>query len=620
MVPALVVLLAVVGVYMQSLGGTFVWDDRLLVLDAPLVEKTASLGEYLQHPFWMGGGAQPRDPTYYRPLVTLSLALDHRLHGSNPGGYHLTNIALHAASALLLLALLRRGGVRAPVATLVATSWALLPRLAEAAAWISGRTDLFATVFALAALLVWAPGLGRRLLAAALLGLAFLAKESALAFVPALAISEWVRAAPARPRVRLPIVLGRTLPLIAIVALYLALRYAMVGHASEGPPLGVGLRALTVLHSVGTYTQMLLDAWRPRAVIGRVGVVAPLSIAIGALTLLGLILALVKLRRRLTPDTALGFALAGFALLPVLHLFPLPIRTLAADRFLYLPTAGLALGCAYWLERALGRSRPRWAAAILVALSLAVTTFHRVGVWSDELEFWITTYLETPPINVAPATELFGVYYRGGQYPQALELAERGLRYDDPNKKDPRYNSALALSRMGRREEARARFLASRSKHRRNDDIDLVLAIMAIQTGETEFARVELDELARRGDRRAAWMLSRLPELVEARAALVALGPDSDPERRARLATLVGDDARATQAWTELAASPQSAKTALHDGLSYLVLTGHQGAIEAVARAHLARFGPIEPHLADMIEVRLTEIERLTQARSRLGL
>jgi tetratricopeptide (TPR) repeat protein len=620
MLPALVVVLAVVGVYMQSLGGTFVWDDRLLVLDAPLVEKTASLGEYLQHPFWMGGGAQPRDPTYYRPLVTLSLALDHRLHGSNPAGYHLTNIALHATSALLLLALLRRGGVRAPVATLVATSWALLPRLAEAAAWISGRTDLFATVFGLAALLVWAPGLARRLIAAALLGLALLAKESALAFLPAVALSEWVRAAPAGPRVRLLAVLGRTLPLIAIVALYLALRFTMVGHASEGAPLGVRLRALTVLHAVGTYTQMLVDAWRPRAVIGRVGVVEPLSIAIGALTLLGLVLALVKLRRRLTPGAALGFALAGFALLPVLQLFPLPIRTLAADRFLYLPTAGLALGCAPWLERALGLSRPRWAAAVAVALSLAATTSHRVGVWSDELEFWITTYLETPRINVAPATELFGVYYRGGQYPQALELAERGLRYDDPNKKDPRYNSALALSRMGRREEARERFLASRSKHRPNDDIDIVLGIMAIQTGETELARLELDKLARRGDRRAAWVLSRLPELVEARASLVALGPDSDPERRARLATLVGDDARATQAWTELAASPQASKTALHDGLSYLVLTGHQGAIEAVARAHLARFGPLEPRLADMIEVRLTEIERLTLARPRVGL
>jgi protein O-mannosyl-transferase len=620
MLPALVVLLAVVGVYMQSLGGTFLWDDRLLVLDAPLVEKTASLGEYLQQPFWMGGGAQPRDPTYYRPLVTLSFALDHRFHGSNPGGYHLTNVVLHATAALLLLALLRRGGVRAPVATLVATSWALLPRLAEAAAWISGRTDLFATVFGLAALLAWAPGLGRRVLAAALLGLGLLAKESALAFVPALAIAEWVRAAPAGLGARLLSVGKGTLPLAAIVAGYLGLRFAMVGYVDEAARLGPGLRTLTVLHSVGTYTQMLVDAWRPRAVIGRVGVVQAVSVAIGALTLLGVLAVLVRWRGRLTSETALGFALAGFSLFPVLHLIPLPIRTLAADRFLYLPTAGLALGCAPYLDRALGRSRPRWAAVTAVALSLAATTFHRVGVWSDELEFWITTYLETPHINVAPATELFGVYYRGGLYEQALVLAERAQGYDDPNKKDPRYNSALALSRLGRREEARARFLASRSRVKANDDIDLVLAIMAIQTGEGERARAELEKLARGGDKRSAWVLARLPQLLEARAALAALGPGSDPEQRARLATLVGDDARATQAWTELAGTGRASKAALEEGLTYLVQTGHQRAIETVARAHLARFGAIEPSLAAMLEVRLSEIERLTAARPRVGL
>ena len=36
---ALLVFVAVVAVYMTSLGGPFLWDDRLLILDAPLIER-----------------------------------------------------------------------------------------------------------------------------------------------------------------------------------------------------------------------------------------------------------------------------------------------------------------------------------------------------------------------------------------------------------------------------------------------------------------------------------------------------------------------------------------------------------------------------------------------------
>jgi tetratricopeptide (TPR) repeat protein len=365
---------------------------------------------------------------------------------------------------------------------------------------------------------------------------------------------------------------------------------------------------------------MLLDAWRPRAVIGRVGIVAPLEIGLGVVTLVALGFAAVKLRRRVTPETGLGFALAAGALFPVLHVVSLPIRTLAADRFLYLPTAGLALGLAPALDRVLALSRPRWAAAVALALSLAATTFHRVGVWSDELEFWITTYLETPRINVAPSVELCGVYYRAALYPEALALAERGLRYDDPNKRDPRYNSALVLSRLGRREEAAERFRGSRSTRKSNDGIELLLAILAIQTGKGEAARAPLESLAAKGNQRAKWLLAGLPRLIEAQATLVALGPESDPEQRARLATLIGDDARAVQAWQEVAGTPGVTKAVLHDALSYLVQTGNRRAIEAVARAYLARFGAIEPKLASMVELRLTELERLLAARPRIGL
>jgi hypothetical protein len=61
-------------------------------------------------------------------------------------------------------------------------------------------------------------------------------------------------------------------------------------------------------------------------------------------------------------------------------------------------------------------------------------------------------------------------------------------------------------------------------------------------------------------------------------------------------------------------------KAVLQDALSYLVQTGNQRAIETVARAHFAHHGAIEPTLAGIVEVRLSELERLTAARPRIGL
>ena len=617
MLAPLVILVAVAVVYVQALGAPFLWDDRLLVVDAPLVEKTHAFGDYFRHPFWMGAGFQPHDLTYYRPLVTLSFALDHHLHGSNPGGYHLTNVALHLGCALLLYACLRRFGVREAVALLVTCAWALEPRLAEAAAWISGRTDLLATFFVLGALLAWGTTWPRRLLAAACFALGLFAKESAVALPFAVAAHEWFREPPAsRSARRLALVLA---PFGAVLAGYVVLRLGVVGFKDAMPPLGAQ-RVLVFLQSVGTYALVLIDPFRPEAVIGRVGAVSAPHVSLGVLALAAAGVGLARGWKRLTSQTATGLALAVFSLFPVLHLVPIPLRTLAADRFLYLPTAGLALAFAPALERLLGEVRARWAAAVVATLALGTAAFLRVGVWSDELEFWIHTYLETPRTNATAVTELFGVYYRAGLYADALALAERGTTYDDPDRRDSVYNAALALERLGHWEEAALRFHRVRPRRRSDHETEVELALIGIVTGRQAETATLLDGLVRARDPRGVVLRARLPELERARAELVAAGPNAPAEQRARLAATIGDDAQATRAWGEAARAPSTSKATLVDALRYLVQTGDARSLEAAARSHLGRFGPIEPELAAMIEVRLAELERLMGARPRIGL
>jgi protein O-mannosyl-transferase len=612
---ALLVLVAVLAVYLQSLGGPFLWDDRTLILDSPLIEK--SLGDFVNAPFWTGGASNLKNTSYYRPLVSLSFALDVLVHGGNSGGYHLTNVLLHATNGLLLYFLVRKHGTRAPIAALVSVGWALLPRLAEAAAWISGRTDLLACVFTLAALLVFGPTWTRRIVSALFIGLGLFAKESAAAGILAIAAGSWVGTEAIPTRKRLSNALVALAPFGVVLVFYASLRVRAVGFEVPPDALGAVGRIRTILEAMGTYAAMLVDVWRPRAVIGRIGAPTLSGLAAG-IAVTSLLVLLLRFRSRLTVSSATGLALFFGALLPVLHIVPIPLLTLAADRFLYLPTAGLALALAPSIERLVGARRARWAAALVFVGSLAIVTFQRVGVWSDEIAFWVQTYRETPKTNKAAVTELSGVYYRAGLYEDAWILSERAYRYDDPRRDNAAYNAGLCLIRLGRYDQARAWLLPLRGKGRQANEVEVQLALLEMLAGRFEAARTILEPLIRTGRvPRSLW--DKLPEVERARRMLDQLDASSPAPLRAHLATFL-DDPAAVGAWNEVLEMPDVSKRVAARALEFLALRGDRAALVRAAKAYRSRFGVVEPRLEAMVEVRLTELDRLIAARSLVDL
>jgi hypothetical protein len=130
-----------------------------------------------------------RQHDFYRPLVSLTFAVNYLVFGNEPLGYGLTNLALALLCAGLLAVLLRHLDLPVGAAILGGSLWLLnFHGINMAVLWISGRTALLLVAASLGA----AISVLRRqfMLAAICVALALLAKEEAV-LLPAI-LAAWL--------------------------------------------------------------------------------------------------------------------------------------------------------------------------------------------------------------------------------------------------------------------------------------------------------------------------------------------------------------------------------------------------------------------------------------------
>ncbi len=121
--------------YWPCLSGDFIIDDGMYLTNSRFIESPTGV-----LCFWF-----TNRPADYYPVSNTSLWIEWRLWGMDPTGYHVTNLLLHIASALLIWAILPQ--LRIPGAFLAAFLFAVHPVNVEAVAWISQRKDLLALFF-----------------------------------------------------------------------------------------------------------------------------------------------------------------------------------------------------------------------------------------------------------------------------------------------------------------------------------------------------------------------------------------------------------------------------------------------------------------------------------------
>jgi hypothetical protein len=340
--PLALVALAALVPFAALLGGAPFGDDLRFVARAPWLDLPAS--DFLVLVF---------SPAYfpltgegsYQPLTTLF----HYVVRGPVWLHRAAGLALHAANAGLLLALGRRLGLRAPAALAAALLFAVYPTHTETLAVSAFKGHLLAAFFTLAALLCWSraleTGRGRPAEAAfACMALALLSKETGL-LAPALLAAYSLALAPSAHR-RLQ--RRAAAAAAALVAAYLWWRFGVLRQAGLADPVRISPAVV-----LGWYAARL--AWPLPLCREHV----PPTAAAWTLGAAALAAAAWALRSR--PRALFGLALAALGLLPFVAAAGRYADSPVADRYLYLPAAGLALALADLLA---GRASPAALAAL----------------------------------------------------------------------------------------------------------------------------------------------------------------------------------------------------------------------------------------------------------------
>lgn len=426
-------LAAIALAYGNALSGPFQFDDWWAVTDRDATRDLAG--------WW---ASLPG----IRPLLKLSYALNAML---SPAAWHyrLANVAVHGASTLLVLALLRallpylapRSPGPAFAAFAAALMFALHPAATEALTYVSGRSVSLAALPWLAALLCLVRGArdpaARRWPwgAAAWFALALGVRETAvtlpLAWVLVVACAGW----PWRPALR------ALLPGLGVLAVAGAAALATPGYGSffawslrtRGPleQLLGQLEAQAYFLSgplPGLALNIDPDLRVPSGLDGAHAGVLAAFLAIAAL-------AAWQWRARPWIAFALGWYLLTLA--PTNSL--LPRFDLANDRHLYLallaPALALGLGLAAVRPRALGL-----AALVLAATLAGLATHRRNDDYGSELALWTAT-VRASPQKARPWTNLGIARQQAGDPAGARAAFHCALRFD-PAYRPARWNLA----------------------------------------------------------------------------------------------------------------------------------------------------------------------------------
>ena len=464
-------LLAIALVYGQTVRHEFVnFDDDEYIYENPKVAQ----GVTVEGIAWACTTGHAGN---WHPLTWLSHMLDCQLYGLKwPGGHHLTNVLLHAASTIVLFLVLRQMTGELWPSAFVAAVFAIHPLHVESVAWVAERKDVLSGLFFMLTsgrlrpicvppILAWPLPAGRSLYALGLMAKPMLVTLPfvllLLDYWPLGRFSKDARADQRRSGRSTAVTLVveklhlAALAAVSCVVTLWAQREAV--HSAED--ITFPSRIANALVSYVSYLGQLFYPAGLAVLYPHPGNALPAWIVVGAFLLLAAIFGGVLVWRRKYPYLFVGWLWYVGMLVPVIGLVQVGAQS-QADRYTYLTQIGLYIALA-WGASDMTRHwsyRP-WVCGVtsaIVLMLLAACAWRQTAFWHDSEALWTHT-LACTTRNATAHNNLGRLLADQGRYDEAIRQLQKALEID-PDLAVAHGNLGYALADRGQVDEAIAEF------------------------------------------------------------------------------------------------------------------------------------------------------------------
>ncbi|MDD5169362.1 MAG: tetratricopeptide repeat protein [Syntrophales bacterium] len=464
------------------------------------------------------------DAGFWHPLTWISLMVDHEIWGLNPGGYHLTNVLLHLAAALLLFAGLHRLTGALWKSGIVAALFALHPLHVESVAWIAERKDVLSGVLWMLSLLLYAryierPGWGRYGLVLLAFVLGLMAKPMTVTFPFIMILLDvWPcnRLSGGKWRRNWKFIMAEKIPFFLfsiLTGMVTILAENQVGALKTFSEFSFFTRLTNAVVAYGFYLYKTVWPFGLSVYYPHPGS-WPFMVVILSFLVLGVI-TLFSLRRSKTePYFLVGWLWYLISLLPVIGLVQIGSHAFA-DRYSYIPLIGVFIavvwGLGHRVEMKKAWRRPVAVIGLMIIAFISITSLNQVKYWQNAETLFRRAVTVTEK-NYLALNNLGAALSRQGRHQEAVVCFEEALTIK-PDYFDAFFNMGVALAGQGHYGEAIAAYRKLLARNPGFAEAHNNIAIAYIHMGNLHQALIHFREAIRiRPDYEAAIKNLRVAE------------------------------------------------------------------------------------------------------------
>ena len=458
-------------------------DDGPNILENTNIHlKEISLPELARASTFFKSDSSSQAAIRFRPIATLSFALNWYAGTDRVFGYHIVNVGLHILCSWILFFLLQSlfrtpnlssccEGDEKNIALLTAVLWAIHPIQTQAVTYIVQRMTLLSTLFYISGLLCFihgrisaerGPRLGLFSGCFLCLLLAMGSKENAVMLPLSLVLIEIVffknfsEGAHLKTSFRIIIAAIVCTGILSVLLAYFTMSqpFAFISRVSASRPFTLMERLLTESRVVIGYLSQIFYPLLTRfsidhAVTVSTSLLDPVT-TLASIVLISGLLAFALFQIPKMP--VLSFSILFYFLNHIIESTVIPLELVFEHRnhlpsaFIFFPVAmSIVKGLRYYQRK--GRQSMFlicFAVTALFLVILGVTTYTRNAAWASEKTLWEDALAKAPQ-SARPYGRLAEYYSQAGLIDKALSLYETSLTKQMPN----RFSLAVHYGNMG---------------------------------------------------------------------------------------------------------------------------------------------------------------------------